>query len=100
MPIAMGASCSDIEKTAISIKKLNENYTQAYQSVFAAFKNIDSAWDGEDNDEFNKLVLSFEKDFVAMTALLSRVETHLNLTSKAYKTVESATVKAAGKLSK
>ena len=96
----MTTSATDIERVAGEIKLLNEQYTDSYKLVFDSFRSIDSAWDGEDNQEFNERVMSFEKDFINMTAFFYRVENHLRLSAKAYLTTEAATSKAANKLAK
>lgn len=95
----MATNCSDIEKAAELIRNENDHFTSLYKGVFEAFRTIDTAWDGADNASFNESVMSFEKDFLVMTAYFEDVEKHLRLSAKAYKAIESANKKSAGSLS-
>lgn len=96
----MATQTSEIEIAASNIRIQNDTFTTAYQAVFKQFDIIDAAWDGDDNAEFNMHVMLFKKDFYEMTAFMEKVERHLILSAKAYKTVEAAGNKTAEKLAK
>lgn len=96
----MTSKTSDMETAASNIKAQNDCFTSSYMNVFKQFDNIDAAWDGDDNAEFNMHVMSFKKDFLEMTAFMEKVERHLILSAKAYNTVEAAGSKSAEKLAR
>lgn len=95
----MRVSSADVLAAAKNISDKGKQIENSYKSVFSNLKLIDAAWDGEDNEEYNLRFKSFEKDFLELTSFINRVVIHLELTAKAYDTVESANTKTAQKLS-
>lgn len=96
----MKSDASQIEAVAKLIRENCEKYTVTYKDVFASFRLIDKAWNGDDNNSFNEKVMSFEKDFISMIAYFENVEGHLKHSAEVYKTVERVNKKSAQKLSK
>lgn len=96
----LNADMSKISDSANFIKSEADKYTQTYMEIFNQLRAIDGAWDGVDNDEFNKKFGFLEKDFIEMTMFLEKTVNHLILSGEAYKTVGNAIARSAGSLNK
>lgn len=100
MSIKMTANLTEFENAANKLRELNSKYTEYYQDIFNSFRQIDSSWDGVDNDTFNEKFNSLEKDFIEMTAFVERTIIHLTLAGQSYDTVGKAGARRAERLNK
>ncbi|MCM1114552.1 MAG: WXG100 family type VII secretion target [Clostridium sp.] len=100
MPANFKVNTDQVDTARKAIKSNADKYKSAHEAVFTQFKNIDNAWDGDDNNEFNTRVESFKNDFTAMDTFLEKLVGFLDKVSADYKQAESETLTKAKTLAK
>ena len=91
---------SEINSASGTIRTQAGNFKDAYVEVFKQFTNIDNAWDGDDNAEFNTHVQSFRHDFEVMDEFFENLIAFLNDAKTRYEAAESDAKTRAGSLAK
>lgn len=78
-----------IEASASKIESKAAEFTKAYNSIYAAIKDLRVKYKGEASDTFNKKAEAYRKDFTAADAVLKKYVEFLRDYAKRMKSKEN-----------
>lgn len=78
-----------IEASASKIESKAAEFTKAYNSIYAAIKDLRVKYKGEASDTFNKKAEAYRKDFTAADAVLKKYVEFLRDYAKRIKSAEA-----------
>ena len=87
-----------ISTSATKLDGFISSYEESYKAVMRYAKELESTWDGTDNDKFNEQLEGFHGDFVDLHDKLNDYVTFLKEAAKAYDAAQDKLVTDAGNL--
>lgn len=87
-----------IAEAVKKIGNLKQQYVESYGKVYELFEQLDSSWDGVDNDKYREQLNEFKGDFKDLEVKLQDYINFLNKAIEEYDTVQEDLTTKAGSL--